>query len=299
MKLSTLVTSFLAFVAAIPELCDAQEGACLNDQAFTYFYAGKNRSCQNIRVNALRQSDMCIIEEVQQGCKQTCGLCCTDIPDYQFQLLRRNQGSVSCDWLRESQDRRDDYCTNWRPGGSPLTDGMTGGGMTGMMVRDACPFSCNFCQQSFLPKVPTVAPATPTPNPTSTPSKPPTVSPTGSTQRPSYDCVNDENYFVQGNPEATCLWLGEDEDRRRQFCAAGETQLACPQICGACCADSEDYKITTNLNTRKGCRWIGAQSNRKRRYCLNQNNGRLVKAACPLSCDFCFEYASTSPTIAP
>lgn len=293
MHLSTRFVSFLAFVTAIPKFCDAQQVACLNDPNFTYFYAGKDRTCQNIRVNALRQSDMCIIEEVQQGCKQTCGLCCTDIPDYKFALMRRRDGEVSCDWLRESQDRRDAYCREWRPG-SPTFDGMTG-----MMVRDACPFSCDFCQQSFLPKVPTMAPANPTPYPTGTPSKPPTVKPTGSTQRPSYDCVNDENYFVRGNPQATCLWVGEDEDRRRQYCAAKETQLACPQICGACCADSEEFKITTYLSTNKGCRWIGKQSNRKRRYCLNQNNGRLVRAACPVSCDFCFQYASVAPSMAP
>ncbi len=236
---------------------------------------------------------MCIIEEVRQGCKQTCGLCCNDIPNYTFKLLGRREGSVSCDWLRESQDRRDSYCKNWRPGG-PTSDGMGG-----MMVRDACPFSCNFCQQSFLPKVPTLAPGNPTPNPTSTPTKPPTVSPTASSPAPSYDCVNDEDYFVQGNRQATCQWVGEDERRRRQFCAAPETQRACPQICGACCADTEGYKITTYLMTDKGCRWIGAQSNRKRRYCLQTINSRLVRAACPVSCDFCFEYASTSPTMAP
>lgn len=293
MKLSTPIISFLALVAAIPELCNAQE-ACLNDPTFTYYYAGKDRTCQNIRVNKLRQSDMCIIEEVQQGCRQTCGLCCTDIPGYKFELLQKRLDPEPCAWLRESQDRRDTYCRRWRPGG-PTFDGS----MTGMMVRDACPFSCNFCQQSFLPKVPTVAPATPTANPTGTPSKPPTVSPTGSSQRPSYDCVNDETYSVQGNSQASCLWIGEDEERRRRFCAAPETQLACPQICGACCTDNEDYKITTYLNTRKGCRWIGKQSNRKRRYCLNQNNGRLVRAACPVSCDFCFQYASVAPSMAP
>uniref|UniRef100_A0A7S3Q406 ShKT domain-containing protein n=1 Tax=Chaetoceros debilis TaxID=122233 RepID=A0A7S3Q406_9STRA len=293
MKLSTIILPLVAFFIAIPDLCYAQDGPCLNDPNFTFYYAGQNRSCQNIRVNALRQSDMCIIPAVQQGCKQTCGLCCVDIPGYEFQLKRRNQGKVGCDWLRENQDRKDSYCRIWRAG-SP-----TFYGRTGMMVRDACPFSCDFCQPQFLPKVPTITPGNPTPNPTVSPTKPPTVSPTVSTQRPSYDCVNDDDYFVQGNRQATCMWIGEDEERRKRFCANPETQLACPQICGACCADSKDYKIETYLNTRKGCRWIGAQSNRKRRYCKNQNRGRLVRAACPVSCDFCFEYASTSPIMAP
>ena len=288
------IASF-AVVAFLPLLALSQDiDDCINSRTFTQFYADRKRTCQNIRVLPERQQAMCAIPAVVENCPQTCGVCCVDEPDHTFQLLNEKE-MVTCAYLTGNQARKDTYCRIWR---------------SGRMTRDACPFSCDFCQPGYLGKAPTLSPVAPTnpptsapvkgqtpaptkaptKQPTSTPTKPPTELPTMSSSRPTIVCENNYNYSVAGYPsDADCAWVGSDNDRRRRECQTLETFRNCPVTCGVCCEDDPGYRILTNWQQKeKSCRWIGQQTNRIRRYCTKQNNGALVSSRCHVACNNCF-----------
>jgi len=293
----------LSFLIATALLCSSTVEACFNDPNYTRYYAGMDRDCRNIRIDSFRREQLCIISEVKENCPQTCGVCCVSDPDYSFKLKKKKLGERNCQWLSKPE-RRKTYCGRWSKN---------------RMIRDACPNECNFCQVGLLPKAPTPSPIegtkkpttpptknptvtptkVPTKNPTTTPTKHPTVSPTFSSESPTVDCADDLDYFIFGNPIATCSWIGKNESRRKQYCSNPDTHRACPQTCGLCCRDDPTYKITTNIKTRKGCGWLKAEKIRQRRYCSETNNGRLVKEACPQACDSCFKYLSVAPSTAP
>lgn len=128
----------------------------------------------------------------------------------------------------------------------------------------------------------------PTKSPTKTPTKPPTASPTFSSSKPTFLCENDLTYYADNDPNLTCLKIGEDEFRRNRYCRQQEVKDKCPQTCGICCRDDKSWKFTTYLGTRKRCAWMKGERIRKNRYCEKVRNGRLMKLACPVTCDFCF-----------
>lgn len=290
----------LAIIAFLPFLAQAQD-ECINSRTFREFYANRDRSCQNIRVLPERQQAMCAIERVATNCPQTCGVCCIDEPTHEFELLDENE-MVSCSWLAGNDARKAAYCDIWR---------------SGRMTRDACPFSCSFCQPGLLGKSPTLPPVvttttptrapvkgqTPVPTkaptslPTSTPTKPPTQQPTMSSSMPTIVCANDYNYSVAGKPtDANCQWVGETNDRRQEECVKPATFNNCPVTCGVCCEDDPDYNIVTNWEQKdKRCGWIGSQTNRIRRYCNEINNGALVKSRCHVACNNCFTDDKVEP----
>ncbi len=332
--------------------------ACFNSRNYSFFYAGLDRTCQNIRIDNFRREQLCPIPEVNANCPQTCGRCCVDDPDYKFKLKnKRKANKRGCAYLN-SADRKDKYCSRWS---------------RGRMIRDACPFACDFCQQAILarppspaptredPTAPTKAPspnatppptksptklptsnptkpptnmptasptksptkaptkpptpsptasptknptasptksptrsptASPTKNPTTSPTKSPTASPSFSSASPTIECVNDQDFFVPNYPIKTCNWIGEKELRRGRNCNDRNVLLACPQVCGLCCKDEEDYSFITNQGTEKKCAWVAESEIRQRRYCesnTDNTGNRLLKTACPEACGYCFD----------
>lgn len=95
---------------------------CLNSKTFTFYYAGMDRDCQNIRIDDFRREQLCIFEEVSQNCPQTCGLCCEDDGEYEFKIKRRTEGkprtrvTKKCKWLGNKVSRQEKYCRTWSLG---------------------------------------------------------------------------------------------------------------------------------------------------------------------------------------
>lgn len=268
---------------------------CFNDRNFSFRYAGMKRNCQNIRIDEFRRQEMCSrFAPVYEFCPQTCGRCCVDMPDYRFRTKRNSPIEVECSYVANNPERQAKYCKKWS---------------AGMMVRDACPLSCDFCQPAVLQKPPSPAPvvvsppptpsptkaptpsptAAPTKNPTKAPTKSPTNSPTKATPSPTVVCENDLNYFANNKEKLTCLYIGDNENLRQKWCKTKKTQEACPVTCGICCRDDLSWVFTTYQGTRKKCAWMKGEKIRQTRYCDKVRDGRLMKLACPETCNFCFD----------
>ena len=60
---------------------------------------------------------------------------------------------------------------------------------------------------------------------------------------------------------------------------------ACPVACGVCCADDPTYVFETDREEypAQNCAWIAKKFEARKRYC----DKKMIKAACPLTCDNC------------
>jgi hypothetical protein len=76
------------------------------------------------------------------ACPLTCGTCCEDDDTYKFQLKFKNK-LKPCTWFlkndEKTEKRINNYCTDENDAGELHS-------WVGQTVRDACPKSCNFCQ---------------------------------------------------------------------------------------------------------------------------------------------------------
>ena len=146
---------------------------CINNASFT---TGTGKNCNWIGKTEKRRKRLCVKDAVREGCPQTCGLCCLDSPTFKFSISPQKQ--KKCRWLKTSQNRRDEFCTNWI-------------GNT-RKVQDECQVSCDICMDEVvlapstspisinLTSGPTSTSGTPSPTgtPTSKPSPPPSAKPT-------------------------------------------------------------------------------------------------------------------------
>mmetsp|Transcript_20140 Transcript_20140/g.24827 ORF Transcript_20140/g.24827 Transcript_20140/m.24827 type:complete len:369 (-) Transcript_20140:180-1286(-) len=124
-------------------------------------------------------------------------------------------------------------------------------------------------------------------------------------------CSNNSTYTYAGDSESTtCLEIRLDEQRRQTACTDEEVRENCPQTCGICCSDSSSYTFRNQFGEEKDCVWLGSKDFHGYLYCDDYQNGRMVKDACPVACNFCQPYVSedeipayllnlTLPTLSP
>ena len=208
--------------------------ACLN--SVTYDYDGKDHGCNWIRNEDVRRITLCQESEVREECPQTCGICCEDNPDYEFET---NLGKMkSCEWLLggKKKDRQDKYCDTYN---------------NKEMVKDMCPLACDFCQSEIeVSKAPTPSP---TPLPTSS------------------GCSNNPKFLYNDERKHGCQWIRKVESRRTSLCLEADVRSQCPQACGICCEDNPEYELINNLGKSKDCNWLGKKIRRQLKYCDTYN----------------------------
>ena len=124
------------------------------------------------------------------------------------------------------------------------------------------------------------------------------------------------SYTDDGNPSKNCKQIRQKEERRQAMCPKADVNAQCPHTCGSCCEDDPSYTfhLKRQTDTIVNCTWILKNSKKKEirfnEYCTKNNtkgklhsvNGRSVRDACSLSCDYCFTGAlqiTTAPTPAP
>lgn len=124
-------------------------------------------------------------------------------------------------------------------------------------------------------------------------------------QEPSQKCQNDDSFMLNGNARMTCRYIRKEEERRQHYCLRPEVRESCPQTCGICCQDDEDYSFTNHHNNQVAtCEFISKKPEiRSIKWCDRHKEGRMVQDACPQACDFCQELVpllpvpSSSPTV--
>lgn len=112
---------------------------------------------------------------------------------------------------------------------------------------------------------------------------------------PQYHALscNNNSTFLHNEEDlkSTCTWIRWNEQRRQTLCQHENTRIQCPISCGVCCADDEEYTFNDDFSSRtvsRDCKWIESSSmKRKEKYCNKHKNGRMVRDACPKSCNFC------------
>ena len=238
--------------------CSPATATCLN--SLTYDYDGQGHGCQWIRNKEDRRISLCQESEVREECPQTCGICCENNPDYEFQ---NNLGEMkSCKWLGKKEARQDKYCDTYN---------------NKNMVKDMCPLACDFCQSDVkVSKAPT-----PSPTPLPTPS----------------GCLNNPDYLYNDEKDHDCQWIRNEESRRTRLCLESDVRTQCPQACGICCEDNSEYELINNLGNPKDCNWLGTKIRRQLKYCDTYNNKEMVRNMCPLSCDFCQEVVPVTTVV--
>ncbi len=96
----------------------------------------------------------------------------------------------------------------------------------------------------------------------------------------------------------TCASLRLNETSRQTACLDDEVRDNCPQTCGLCCEDDDQYEFKINdisTSTELGnCTWLG-KSHSLLYFCDEFLNGRMVKDACSYSCRFCMPFVNVNP----
>lgn len=110
----------------------------------------------------------------------------------------------------------------------------------------------------------------------------------------SAPCLNSDKYLFKHEPGKTCKWIRNKENRRQRLCKNPEVRFNCPQSCGLCCDDDPNYNFTVRNVITKTCDWI-AEDTLNERFCDKFRNGRMVRDACPRSCNFCPRFIPPSP----
>jgi hypothetical protein len=118
-------------------------------------------------------------------------------------------------------------------------------------------------------------------------------------------CQNDGQYtiFDEGK-NRSCKNIRLKEDRRQRLCPVEEVRSMCPQSCGICCADTIGYTFELRNENTQDCDWITRNKVdiRRKDYCVipqednfHFQNGRTIRDACPVACDFCFDFVVADP----
>jgi len=110
------------------------------------------------------------------------------------------------------------------------------------------------------------------------------------------ECLNDEDFRADYRPKTSCLWVRYEESRRQLYCADVVVSEACPQACGVCCEDDESYEFTKGKGKLKNCNWIGKATDRPTKWCNRERENKLVKEACPSTCDVCQSFSHPEPS---
>lgn len=112
----------------------------------------------------------------------------------------------------------------------------------------------------------------------------PTLSPT------EFVCKNNESFEYDLR---TCQKIALSDDRL-QVCTNSEVERNCPIACGVCCEDDETYLFRTNSGKIKSCAWI-AKDTQRLKYCNDFRSGKMVRVACPATCNYCPPHNVGSP----
>ena len=99
----------------------------------------------------------------------------------------------------------------------------------------------------------------------------------------SVNCLNDHSFLYNGTV-TTCQWVRWKEGRRQHLCRVQSIRDHCPQSCGLCCEDDDTYKFRDKSSMMRNCSWIATTS--ELQYCNQFKNSRMIRDACPFTCDF-------------
>ena len=295
--------------------CPRTCGECCKDAKFKQFFfivREQKRGCNWIKRRKNRPNLYCSQEvtgrKVRDYCPDACGICrniitqptptpvafCKNDDEWTF----FNSDVVTCRWIRHKEFRRVEYCskgpvvTDFCPQscGHSCEDHPTfmfknnfiqkditcayisfndkrrnkycSMWKNGTVVRDMCPVACNACLEKVRPTSP-----------------------------PSIEnhqlCFNNPDWHWPNMPSVTCKWIRNKEFRRQSYCRIGDTTVQCPQTCGICCEDDRTYSI--DKKGLKTCHWVSQTGSRINTFCPKFRNGRLVKDACPKTCDVCLD----------
>ncbi len=118
-------------------------------------------------------------------------------------------------------------------------------------------------------------------------------------------CVNSDDFvYFYENKERSCKNIRINENRRQALCPEETVNAACPQTCGQCCEDLDDFTFTRNNGQKADCAWLGEKTVRMEKYCKDIKIGfptstkGTVRDGCPVTCDFCFDSIAVA-TISP
>jgi hypothetical protein len=297
---------------AVYRNCRRTCGKCCTDTSdFSFTFQGESISCNYIKNGVNRPKRYCDIAVdgglVQDFCPNACDACrtnnikptpspvalCQNDDDWQF----FNFPEVTCKWIRNKKKRREKFCSkgpvvtqacpqacghccedspNFVFRDNSISKDVTCDYISQKkfrqtkycdlwrsenMVRDICPNACKACYNKIGPTAP-----------------PTTIAST---------CKNNPDWkFFK--TEIDCKWIRNKEERRKDYCTRNaQVPQECPQACGLCCEDDEDY--TMDKEGVQSCAWIKAKKWRKEKFCPMFERGRKVQDACPKTCKKCLD----------
>ena len=300
-------------IEPVRENCPLGCGLCCeNDRNFLFETFKQTVNCKWVGDRNHRQNKYCNTvqsgQKVSDACPVACDSCydpiasvvptpeisltptvyCANDPSFSYVFPER-----TCKWIRNKESRRREFCEEpvvlakcpqacglccnddpsykfgnnkdcaWIRKNPSGPDQYCNIRANKRMVRDACPVACNECMDDLFS--PTVSPA---------PSK--------------AKCINDPDYFYD-EANQTCQWIRFKESRRQEYCKKNQVKDKCPQTCGLCCQDENDYTFKNKKNLIVSCYWVGKKAEREKKYCDKFKDGRMVQDACPLACGQCLD----------
>ena len=65
-------------------------------------------------------------------------------------------------------------------------------------------------------------------------------------------CLNNLNYRYDGNDAKSCQWIRNRGDTNRQrLCQDSNVVANCPESCGCCCDDDDNFTFTNHIKSRE------------------------------------------------
>jgi len=251
---------------------DPPTDTCVNTDGYIYD-EDKIYTCKWIVEHEDRRQEMCLELDVALNCPISCGYCCENDQNYEFQMNykfeMKSGGAKKCSWLADKKQRQEIWCGEF---------------LNEKLVKDGCPEACGAC----FAKVTTVPSSTPSIS--SSPTEGPTI---------MAECADSVDYVYDRDETHICKWVGDDEDRRQELCLEADVALNCPLSCGYCCENDAAYRFLVNSGDAKKCKWLNDDQNKQNKWCDEFSNGQLINDGCPKACGTCFAKVSHMPSSTP